>query len=339
MKKVFELAKELNISAIDLVEKLKSLGFNVRNHMVSLSDEEVEAALRHLDEFPPVAHQRVKVRKKVIKKVVKKFRTSKKRTNYSYKYTDPDIYRAKKPKLMERGHEFLLKFKREQEQKVRDKYLGINNFDVFIERYMHDFSGYSVYEMQSLLGDDLNSDIAEYLELKQKYLPISYPYYRGSSLVDDNELMGPISKDISSIYQSYLPFAAERAFEKMLMEKHISYIDLNLNNPRSFADFKIEVEGSSYYVDVKAACYLSYRGAGSIPVFRRDDREIVFGFISTTKGTKYHYSTHEPVGFFRFCDFDDEDLKYFHPDEGRVSLVYFTPFIEGLECLGDQNEY
>lgn len=32
-KKIFELAKELDMGAIDLVEKLKSDGFNVRNHM------------------------------------------------------------------------------------------------------------------------------------------------------------------------------------------------------------------------------------------------------------------------------------------------------------------
>ncbi len=33
-KKVFELAKEIGVGAIDLVEQLKGMGLNVRNHMV-----------------------------------------------------------------------------------------------------------------------------------------------------------------------------------------------------------------------------------------------------------------------------------------------------------------
>ena len=44
-KKIFELAKELDIGALDLVEKLKGEGFNVRNHMNSLTDEEVDKVI------------------------------------------------------------------------------------------------------------------------------------------------------------------------------------------------------------------------------------------------------------------------------------------------------
>ena len=44
-KKVFELANEIGVSSIDMVEKLKSAGLNVRNHMVTLSDDEVKKAL------------------------------------------------------------------------------------------------------------------------------------------------------------------------------------------------------------------------------------------------------------------------------------------------------
>ncbi len=40
-KKVYELANEIGVGAIDLVEKLKAMGLNVRNHMATLSDEEV----------------------------------------------------------------------------------------------------------------------------------------------------------------------------------------------------------------------------------------------------------------------------------------------------------
>ncbi len=40
-KKVFELAQELGLNSLDLVEELKVKGFNVRNHMAVLSDEDL----------------------------------------------------------------------------------------------------------------------------------------------------------------------------------------------------------------------------------------------------------------------------------------------------------
>lgn len=75
-KKVFELANEIGIGAIDLVEQLKGLGFNVRNHMVSLSDEEVGKAMEALAPKTEVAPAKKKVVKK--KKVAKKKVTKKK---------------------------------------------------------------------------------------------------------------------------------------------------------------------------------------------------------------------------------------------------------------------
>ena len=42
--KIFELAKEHDMSSLDLVELLKGNGFAVRNHMSKLSDEELEKA-------------------------------------------------------------------------------------------------------------------------------------------------------------------------------------------------------------------------------------------------------------------------------------------------------
>lgn len=68
-KKVFELANEFGIGAIDLVEKLKANGLNIRNHMVTLSDEELSKALSILT---PVQTETKSAVKKVIKKVVKK---------------------------------------------------------------------------------------------------------------------------------------------------------------------------------------------------------------------------------------------------------------------------
>ena len=47
-KKVFELAKELEMGPLDLVESLKSKGFNVRNHLAELSDEDVSKFLADL---------------------------------------------------------------------------------------------------------------------------------------------------------------------------------------------------------------------------------------------------------------------------------------------------
>jgi translation initiation factor IF-2 len=44
-KKVFELAKELELAPLDLVEALKAKGFAVRNHMTELSDADVETYL------------------------------------------------------------------------------------------------------------------------------------------------------------------------------------------------------------------------------------------------------------------------------------------------------
>jgi translation initiation factor IF-2 len=40
-KRIFEVAKDFDIGALDLVEKLKSHGLNVRNHMTILSDDEL----------------------------------------------------------------------------------------------------------------------------------------------------------------------------------------------------------------------------------------------------------------------------------------------------------
>ena len=79
-KKVFELAKELDIGAIDLVEQLRAKGYTIRNHMQSLGDEEVE---RILGEFKkenktPVSGKKTKKKSVSAKKVTKKKITKKK---------------------------------------------------------------------------------------------------------------------------------------------------------------------------------------------------------------------------------------------------------------------
>ena len=68
-KKVYELATEIGVGALDLVEKLKTMGFNVRNHMASLTEEEEKKA-RAAYESPKSSSAPVK--KAVVRKVIKK---------------------------------------------------------------------------------------------------------------------------------------------------------------------------------------------------------------------------------------------------------------------------
>ena len=69
-KKVYELATEIGVGAIELVEKLKTMGFNVRNHMASLTDEEVVKAKAAYETSQKAAGpvKKAVVRKGVVKK-------------------------------------------------------------------------------------------------------------------------------------------------------------------------------------------------------------------------------------------------------------------------------
>ena len=85
-KKVFELAKELDIGPLDLVESLKAKGFAVRNHMAELSDADVETYLAAIkkDEVRDDSSKKKVVRKKapaqasapVVKKTIEKKATA-----------------------------------------------------------------------------------------------------------------------------------------------------------------------------------------------------------------------------------------------------------------------
>lgn len=66
-KKVFELAKELNVGPLDLVESLKAKGFNVRNHMAELSDADVEKYLSDIKKEEE-AKESTDTKKKVVRK-------------------------------------------------------------------------------------------------------------------------------------------------------------------------------------------------------------------------------------------------------------------------------
>jgi translation initiation factor IF-2 len=69
-KKVFELAKELEIGPLDLVESLKTKGFNVRNHMAELSDDDVSKFLSALKKDKEESATSSEVKKKVVRKKV-----------------------------------------------------------------------------------------------------------------------------------------------------------------------------------------------------------------------------------------------------------------------------
>ena len=93
-KKIFEIAKELDMGAIDLVEKLKDEGFNVRNHMASLDDADVEKVMAKFgapveEKSAPKTKKKTTKKKKVVKKsaTTTKKKTTKKKAVVTKKKT------------------------------------------------------------------------------------------------------------------------------------------------------------------------------------------------------------------------------------------------------------
>lgn len=68
-KKIFELAKDLEMAPLDLVEALKAKGFAVRNHMTELTDADVE---KYLAEVKKEEEEKVAAAGDTKKKVVRK---------------------------------------------------------------------------------------------------------------------------------------------------------------------------------------------------------------------------------------------------------------------------
>ncbi|MBT3585578.1 MAG: translation initiation factor IF-2 [Halobacteriovoraceae bacterium] len=73
-KKIFELAKDLDMSSIDLVEDLKGRGYSVRNHMTTLTEEDVQKILAV---FAQEKEEKEVAAKKTKKKTKKKSATKK----------------------------------------------------------------------------------------------------------------------------------------------------------------------------------------------------------------------------------------------------------------------
>ncbi|MBT7670236.1 MAG: hypothetical protein HN623_11680, partial [Bdellovibrionales bacterium] len=73
-KKIFELAQELGLKPLELVEELKANGFIVRNHMSVLEDADVERALelRAKKQEEEAAAKGTKKKAKAKKRVAKK---------------------------------------------------------------------------------------------------------------------------------------------------------------------------------------------------------------------------------------------------------------------------
>ena len=67
-RKIFELASELQIGAIELVEVLRAKGMSIRNHMATLEDDEVERALSLIKADSQTQEQADVEKKKVVKK-------------------------------------------------------------------------------------------------------------------------------------------------------------------------------------------------------------------------------------------------------------------------------
>lgn len=79
-KKVFELAKELDMAPLDLVEALKAKGFTVRNHMTELSDLDVENYLAAVKKEEEVKEDATTKKKVVRKKAATATKTAEKKT-------------------------------------------------------------------------------------------------------------------------------------------------------------------------------------------------------------------------------------------------------------------
>lgn len=171
--KVFELAKELDIGAIDLVEKLKGMGLNVRNHMVKLSDEEVAQAKQAFapDEEKPTKKKVTKkktakkatkkkvVKKKVVKKKVVKKKAEDEKTEEAEEVKPVEEVAAAAPQVEEvtpeeepavRGLEIVeeapkkkVVVKRRAEGKKEEETPDKESSDVYREK-MHSFTPISV---------------------------------------------------------------------------------------------------------------------------------------------------------------------------------------------------
>ena len=129
-KKVFELAKELNLRPLQMVDTLKVKGFTVRNHMSVLSDDElskISSLLKEDKEGNTAGKSKKKVRRKASASAKEPQKTKKKapviRRRISKKEEEISSLSAKKEEIKEEapsGHRFTPVSSPKQEQKTQE---------------------------------------------------------------------------------------------------------------------------------------------------------------------------------------------------------------------------
>ena len=87
-KRVYEIARILNISSKDMLNKLKELGLNVKNHMSTLEDEDVDMILDLLNDKEESKEDKSKIAVKGTEKIA----PDKSNANASYDEVAEDEY-------------------------------------------------------------------------------------------------------------------------------------------------------------------------------------------------------------------------------------------------------
>jgi len=93
--RVYELAKELNISSKELIEKIEDLNIEVNSHMSSISSEEAELIKELLTEVPEVvtSESETELLDEIIEEEI--INTSKKNKKKKEKINHPAIEQVK----------------------------------------------------------------------------------------------------------------------------------------------------------------------------------------------------------------------------------------------------
>lgn len=199
-KKVFELAKEIGIGSIELVDKLKGLGFNVKNHMVSLSDDDVTKAMEAMAPKTEAAPTKKKVtRKKAAKKKVTKKKVVKKVTAKAEEETSDEpeapekkeasstktVVVKKKTVTRKKAAKKAAKEAQEQLQEAETK------DEVFKEK-MHSFT--PVFVPEEKQSSEPKEKKAEY---RDSSLPVQDPLDDAGNKKDTKKRMGDLAAIVS----------------------------------------------------------------------------------------------------------------------------------------------
>ena len=151
--KIFELAKELDMGAIDLVEKLKSEGLNIRNHMSSLSDDELVKARAVL---APKEEEKKATKKKTKKKVAKKKVAKKKVTKASASKDDAEEKPAKK--VVKKKKSTVIRKKSGDSTPVEEPVVAAESTDIPVEQPVEPTSMGLSQTIAKSLGEEVTEE-------------------------------------------------------------------------------------------------------------------------------------------------------------------------------------